>query len=101
MLFVEGKESPLLARFWNFLPRKEGTVRSDLRLNIADLLPADPRYYSFDGSLTTTPCSESVSWYMITEPVEASASQMDKFHSIFGSNNRPVQPLNERSIGEV
>ena len=30
----------------------------------------------------------------------ASAAQMDKLHSIFGSNNRPVQPLNDRTIGE-
>lgn len=98
VLFEEGEENPLFARFWDFLPRKVGEVSSDLRINIADLLPDEPHYYAFNGSLTTPPCSEGVKWFMITEPVQASRAQMDKFMSIFGANARPVQPLNHRTV---
>ena len=83
----EGEENPLFARFWDFLPRKVGEVSSDLRINIADLLPrmsllTPLHYYAFNGSLTTPPCSEGGEVVQITEPVQASRAQMDKFMSI-------------------
>ena len=98
VLFEAGEENPLFAEFWNFLPREEGEVPSDLRIDITDVLPGEPHFYAFDGSLTTPPCSEGVKWFLMEETVQASKAQMDKFMSIFGSNARPIQPLNDRVI---
>ncbi|MDA0769407.1 MAG: carbonic anhydrase family protein [Chloroflexi bacterium] len=100
VLFESGEENPLFAKFWDFLPREEGNVASDLRISITDILPSEAQYFAFDGSLTTPPCSEGVKWFVVQEPVQASKAQMDKFMSIFGGNARPVQPLNSRTIGE-
>ena len=100
MMFEEGEENPLLATFWDFLPRKVGEVSSDLRVNMGQMFPASPSYYAFDGSLTTPPCSEGVEWFLMKGPVQASKTQIDKFMSIFGPNARPVQPLNNRSVDE-
>jgi carbonic anhydrase len=69
-------------------------------INPATLLPANRGYYHFMGSLTTPPCSEGVSWYVLKEPIEAAPEQIKKFSAIFGSNARPVQPLNARSVKE-
>ena len=96
MLFEAGEENPLFAEFWNFLPREQGEVSSDLRIDITEVLPGEPHYFTFDGSLTTPPCSEGVKWFLMEETVQASKAQMDKFMSIFGSNARPIQPLNDR-----
>lgn len=100
LLFEEGDENPLFAKFWDFLPRHNGEVPSDLRISITDIMPAETDFFTFDGSLTTPPCSEGVQWFMMEEPAEASRAQMDKFMSIFGPNARPTQPLNGRIIGQ-
>ncbi len=99
VLFEAGEENPLFAKFWDFLPREEGEVPSDLRIDITDVLPGEPHYYAFDGSLTAPPCSEGVKWFLMEDAVQASRGQMDKFTSIFGANARPIQPLNGRVIG--
>ena len=39
MLFVEDEENPMLAKFWDFLPRKAGEVSSNLRVNITGMFP--------------------------------------------------------------
>ena len=69
-------------------------------INPATLLPGNRGYYHFMGSLTTPPCSEGVSWYVLKTPIEASSEQIKKFGAIFGSNARPTQPLNARVVKE-
>ncbi len=55
-----------------------------------------------DGSLTTPPCSESVSWVVMAEPIEMSSEQIHTFMEVFSEvdefpdgNHRLLQPLNE------
>jgi carbonic anhydrase len=36
----------------------------------------------------------------MTTPVELSSAQLSKLESLFEGNNRPVQPLNDRSLIE-
>jgi len=56
------------------------------------------RYYHWDGSLTTPPCSEGVKWYLLKGTQTVTKEQVDKFIKIIGKNNRPIQPINERTI---
>ena len=70
-------------------------------INMVDLLPAHHGYYSFDGSLTTPPCSENVRWFVLKTPVEASEAQVNEFRVRYAHNNRPTQPLNARLIEET
>jgi len=49
-------------------------------------------YYTFNGSLTTPPCTEGVTWYILDTTAVISREDMDKFIAIIGGqNNRPVQ----------
>ncbi len=65
------------------------------------LLPASHDYYRFDGSLTTPPCTEGVTWLVMKHPVSASYGQLTKFARAMGhANNRPLQALNGRVVQE-
>ncbi|CAN0233109.1 unnamed protein product, partial [Discosporangium mesarthrocarpum] len=46
-----------------------------------DILPADPSYYHYRGSLTTPPCSEVVMWIVLASPVLMSDVQLKVFRS--------------------
>ena len=65
------------------------------------LLPAKHGYYTFEGSLTTPPCSEHVRWFVLKTPVQASAQQVGQFAARYPHNARPTQPLNARNLEQT
>jgi carbonic anhydrase len=102
VLFKQGNLNTALQPLWRNMPTTvvpERTIEG-VRLNPADLLPANKGYYSFEGSLTTPPCSEGVRWFVLREPVEMSKAQALRIKAIFHSNARPVQPLRGRVVKE-
>ncbi|KAG5849917.1 hypothetical protein ANANG_G00076790 [Anguilla anguilla] len=46
------------------------------------LLPGSLDYWTYDGSLTTPPLLESVTWIVLKEPISVSSDQMTKFRSL-------------------
>ncbi len=98
VMFVKGKENALFKKYLDKFPTEKGKYASDETLDLASLLPKIKSYYNYNGSLTTPPCSEVVSWYVLSKPIEASKQQLEKFAEILHSNFRPVQPLNGRKI---
>ena len=71
VLLEKGNNNPLIRELWSDLPKeKEKEERLDtVTINVANLLPADVGYYTFSGSLTTPPCSENVTWFVLKHPV--------------------------------
>jgi len=102
VLFSEGSSNATLAKIWRYLPDEVGKERSVTgeTINAASLLPQVTGYYGFDGSLTTPPCSEPVSWIVLKTPVTASAEQVAGFAKLYLHNTRPIQPLNGRTVLE-
>lgn len=94
-----GVENPLIAQIWQAVPdgNKANQTKS-MTFNAANLLPSNKTYFSYEGSLTTPPCSEGVSWNLLLEPIEVSPQQITTFENIFHNNARPIQALNGRSI---
>lgn len=68
----------------------------NLPLDVAAMLPTDPTFEEYAGSLTTPPCTEGVRWVIYDEPVELSADQIAVLESAYADNARPVQPLGDR-----
>ncbi|MCM3637251.1 carbonic anhydrase family protein [Sporosarcina luteola] len=103
LMIKEGKENEELAAIWDAFPMKE--TENDIELNetidLHALLPSNQTTYSYNGSLTTPPCTEKVKWIVFVEPIEMSKEQIQAYQEIFPENQRPVQPLNEREIIEV
>lgn len=99
VMLQEGQGSPVIQRVLDYLPEQTGEENSrDVKMNIADLLPKSPHYYSYEGSLTTPPCSENVRWIVMMEPMMVSKEQIHAFQKVIGKNARAVQPLNGRVI---
>ncbi|MEM6611526.1 MAG: carbonic anhydrase family protein [Cyanobacteria bacterium P01_C01_bin.72] len=94
-----GEENPLIARVWQAIPDGNKAHKNQkMELNAIDLLPKNKTYFSYQGSLTTPPCSEDVSWNLLLEPIEVSSPQIATFSNIFSYNARPIQSLNGRLI---
>jgi len=98
VLFKLGKENMALKPVFDNLPDKQGQVRPINVFNPADILPADPTYFAYLGSLTTPPCSEEVRWHVMKTPIEISYTQLSAFKKLYKMNARPVQPLNGRRV---
>ena len=100
VLLDTGKENRLIKTLWDNLPKEKGkeNVVDAIKINAVDLLPQDKGYYTFAGSLTTPPCSEEVTWFVLKMPVQVSADEITRFARSYPMNARPIQPLNGRDI---
>lgn len=100
ILFREGDENSTLERIWAHMPEKAGQSYDETTPFAEDrLLPPTRDYYRYNGSLTTPPCSEGVTWIVLKNSIEASAEQIVKFQKTMGhATNRPLQPHNARMI---
>uniref|UniRef100_UPI00333F521A carbonic anhydrase n=1 Tax=Castellaniella defragrans TaxID=75697 RepID=UPI00333F521A len=101
VLFKSGAYNPALDRVFSHLPAAKGEPQTfaNVAVNINDLLPKDRHYYRLMGSLTTPPCSEGVSWFVMQAPVTASEKQIQEFAQLFPEGNaRPVQATNNRLV---
>ena len=78
VLLDAGRENRLIKTLWDNLPKekaKENVVNA-VTINVVDLLPQNKGYYTFAGSLTTPPCSQDVTWFVLKTPVEISAVEI-------------------------
>ncbi len=101
VLVREGKENMVLKDIFSALPAKQSKLPLQDNFDLSNLIPDTLGYYSFKGSLTTPPCSEGVTWYVLKTPIEMSLNQINAFKQVFKMNARPVQPLNGRIISEI
>lgn len=99
VLFDRGAEQPVIQSVWNSLPLEKGeTLASRHPIDLAGLLPADRRYFTYMGSMTTPPCREGVLWMVMKSPVAVSSDQLAVFSRLYPMNARPVQPAAGRLI---
>jgi len=100
-VFIEqGAENAAFAPVWANLPSRKGveTHLPAVEVDVDALLPSVRTSYRYDGSLTTPPCTEGVKWVVMTTPIALSPGQIAAFTTLVNHNNRPVQPLNERTV---
>jgi carbonic anhydrase len=102
ILLKEGTENAAYQPFIGNLPTEKTDPKNvGVTINAIDLLPSIGTTFRYNGSLTTPPCTEGVSWLLMTIPVGLSAQQLAALDSLFeGGNNRPVQPLHDRPLIE-
>ena len=95
-----------LAPFWASFPQAEGEkgapTAADLNATVAPLLAHG--FYSWNGSLTTPPCTEGVRWYLLLRTAPVCQAQVDQLRRNLRQtrgvdfSNRAAQPLNGRVV---
>jgi carbonic anhydrase len=93
--------NPFIDQIWSVASRDPGgeAMATDL-LNPESLLPppGQRNYWRYAGSLTTPPCSETVTWIVFKRPISIGLAQVEMFKSMFPMNARPIQPLGRRFL---
>ncbi|XP_059617894.1 carbonic anhydrase 2 [Phlebotomus argentipes] len=122
-----GKHHPNLDKIVQLMPfitHKGDRVTLPTPLDPGSLLPScNSGYWTYLGSLTTPPCSESVIWIIFKEPIEVSEDQLNAFRKLrchdvcedtprgdtessfsdglVRNNYRPPLPVGHRDVREV
>lgn len=98
ILVAEGPRNQPFAQLASIFPRAQGKKFKLEKANASMLLPAQLDYYVYEGSLTTPPCSEIVTWLVLRTPITADKHDIRRFTSLYKANARPVMPTNRRLI---
>jgi len=79
-------------------PPKHSKIMVPVRIDPTKLLPANPRYWMYMGSLTTPDYDQVVRWIVLEGHVAVDQTSIDRFASLYPDNARRPQPLNRRFI---
>ncbi|XP_052519121.1 carbonic anhydrase 5B, mitochondrial [Budorcas taxicolor] len=106
-----GKHHKELQKLVNILPsiKHKDTLAEFGSFDPSCLMPTCPDYWTYSGSLTTPPLSESVTWIIKKQPVEVDHDQLEQFRTLLFTsegekekrmvdNFRPLQPLMNRTV---
>ena len=98
-----GKPNRLMAAIWKHIPQTvshEPQEVPGVKIDASGFLPSQRGYYTYSGSLTTPPCSEIVTWYILKKTVPISSAQLATFEKYYVNDARPPQAMNGRVIRE-
>uniref|UniRef100_A0A4W5LYJ2 Carbonic anhydrase n=1 Tax=Hucho hucho TaxID=62062 RepID=A0A4W5LYJ2_9TELE len=106
-----GAANPRLQKVLDALEaiKSKGKQTTFSNFDAKTLLPGSLDYWTYNGSLTTPPLLESVTWIVLKESISVNPTQMGKFRSLKFSgdgeahccmqdNYRPPQPLKGRKV---
>lgn len=96
VMLEKGAANPALAMILQHYP-----TQTAFQADLSALLPTDGHFLHYLGSLTTPPLTENVEWYLFTQPVTGSASQLDQLAAFHPNNHRQQQALNNRPVEYV
>lgn len=102
-------ENPIfdpLSDLLNDVIQAESVVNFQRSLALLSLIPRKTfqTFYTYQGSLTTPPCSESVTWIIFTQVLSIGYSQLYQFQQLQNGNKIPfdtkrkLQALNGRIV---
>jgi carbonic anhydrase len=102
VFFEQGSANSLIDTLWKNIPSEKEKPQNipSVSIQVQDLLPSEHGYFTYAGSLTTPPCSEGVTWYVLSSYATLSPQQVGAFAKIYPKNARPIQPTNSREILE-
>ncbi|MFI5155603.1 MAG: carbonic anhydrase family protein [Chitinophagales bacterium] len=105
VLFKMGAENKFIREFLNKIPHEEGEKNAlqSGEVKLDDLFSQFvgkqiKSYYSYKGSFTTPPYTESVQWVVLKYVAQASEEQIMAIEKMEGNNARHVQAINNRKV---
>ena len=99
LLRESDQDNEAYAAIFDHMPAQAGEemAMSEV-ISLMALLPDQRTYYTYQGSLTTPPCSEIVRWLLLDTAVDLSATQIAAFTEMYAYNARPTLPLGKRDL---
>ena len=102
LFHLQRDDNPYLTDFVSILNQtRDPSVSIEYPCDVSPLFPLDisPRFYRYNGSLTSPPCTERVSWIILLRTVPISQPQLNVFmNNAVSANFRPTQKLNGRQV---
>ncbi|KAK6624940.1 hypothetical protein RUM44_011804 [Polyplax serrata] len=113
-----GEKHNELEKVASLLPHvlfRDDSIEFQGSIDPARLFPKAKGYWTYQGSLTTPPCTENVTWIIFKEPIEVSNNQLILFRNLrchkkdenlssseglIVNNYRPPLPLGNRELRE-
>jgi carbonic anhydrase len=96
---------PIIDHLDDIIPY-DSVVKIEEPFTLRSLLPSSYRtFYRYEGSLTTPPCSQVVTWIVVTQVQKIGYAQLNEFtrldnreNTLVGNTNRRLQSLNGRKV---
>jgi carbonic anhydrase len=101
ILLEEGPPSALLEPIFANAPEEGERAEPSGELLELGSLAARARggFVTYGGSLTTPPCDEGITWYVLQRPLTVSAEQLAAYERrMRDATSRPTQPRNGRAV---
>ena len=76
----------------------DGEFEAEAEIDPNLLIPKEKTAYRYDGSLTTPPCTEGVTWTVFKQPITMASEKLNAIRSTHDGNSRPLQPIGHRKI---
>ena len=95
----EGAVTKAIDTMWDYMSEEDTDTSEEINL-YNTFMSNTSGFYNYNGSFTTPPCTEGVSWFIQAEVLPLRSTQIETFwnHIGYPGNSRPVQALNGRSI---
>jgi carbonic anhydrase len=99
VMMKEGSSNAVFKKIAETMPKQAGPpVKADKTIDPHALIPSERGYYTYEGSLTTPPCSQTVTWLLLRESIQVAKDDIDAFAKVFPMNARPLQDENRRFV---
>lgn len=100
VLFREGRASAALEDILAAVPDRSGEVRDvpGTAIDAGELLAFSGHYFHYEGSLTTPPYTEAVTWLVMQDIHQATQEQIQHINVLEGNNARHIQALHARVV---
>ncbi|CAN0071650.1 unnamed protein product, partial [Laminaria digitata] len=70
-----------IEHLWDVLDIGKPTTDEVFVTRVYDIMPSNPVFSHYMGSLTTPPCTEGVKWIVMSDPVTMGKMQLDEFRT--------------------
>lgn len=103
-VFFKVSKSPIKTEFfkeWTAQTSKSRSAKAKekvVQIDPRKLLPKTDKWFRYEGSLTSEPYSEIVSWLVFVDPIGVDTKDINKLKKNAHQPERPVQPINRRFV---
>ncbi|KAF6265509.1 alpha carbonic anhydrase [Scenedesmus sp. NREL 46B-D3] len=95
----ESKVSPELRKIIDAMPLYQGKTNTiEGTVDLGALLPQNRTYVTYEGSLTTPPCSEGLLWHVMLEPIRITPSLLTRYQEAVGDRNCDTTPEEAKKL---